>query len=446
MKRVYNLLRHSPKVLDRFFKLTENNTSVKIELLAGITTFLTMSYIIFVNPLVLHSAGMDLGAVFVATCIVTTIGCMLTGLLANYPIAIAPGMALNIYFSYTFVQKMGYSWQSTLGAVFISGIIFLLLTITKIRHWLIEAMPQSLNIGIAIGIGIFISLLALKNGGIIQADSNTLLTLANMRSLPAILFFVGFIIITVLEYYRVLGAIIIGILSITVLSIWFGGNHFYGVFSLPPSIKPTLYAFDLSDMLNTASFLPIFTFLLIAFFDGTGTLVGVLRLKNFTEDPQRTKKIARALFADSVATISGSLLGTSSTSPFIESAAGIREGGRTGLTAIVVAILFIFSLFLLPLARSIPGYAVAPALLYIGILMIKNVVDLNYEDFSEFIPGVITALMIPFTFSIAVGLGFGVLSYLILKIFTGKFKDLNFTLIILAIIFTIYFIYQGKTA
>lgn len=432
------------KRLNTFFKLDENNTTIKTELLAGLTTFLTMSYIIFVNPQILSSTGMDLGAVFVATCIVTVIGSFLLGILANYPIAIAPGMALNVYFAFTIVQALGHSWQSTLGAVFISGILFCILTITRLRYWLIESIPESLNIGISVGIGIFIILLALKSGGIIKANSKTLITLGDIRSLPTALFILGFFIIATLDYHKVLGAILIGILSITLISILMGASQFHGIFALPPSIKPTLFAFNLQDTFSSSGFSIIVAFVLIALFDGTGTLVGLLRLDRFTADPQKNKKISRALFADSVATISGAFLGTSSTSPFIESEAGIRAGGSTGLTAITVAFLFLLSLFLLPLTMSIPGCAVAPALLYVGILMVKNVIDLNVRDFSEFMPSIVTAIMIPFSFSIADGFGLGLISYILFKLLSGQYKALNLTLIFLGLLFIGYFMLRPQ--
>lgn len=432
------------KKLALFFELGRYNTTFKTELLAGLTTFLTMSYIIFVNAHILSLSGMNFGAVFVATCIVTTIGTFLLGILANYPIAIAPGMALNTYFTFTIVQGLGFSWQSALGAVFISGVLFCLLTLTKLRHWLIEAIPDSLNLGISVGVGLFIMLLALKSGGLIKANPNTLITLGNIHAVPTLLFILGFLIIATLDHYKVLGAILIGILSITLISILIGESTFYGVFSLPPSIKPTLLALDMKEVFNFHGFSIIFAFVLIGLFDGTGSMVGLLRLKRFSTDPQKPRKISQALFADSVATMAGGLLGTSSTTPFIESESGIRAGGSTGLTALTIAFLFLLSLFLLPLAESIPSYAVAPALLYVGILMVKNIVDLNREDFSEFIPSVITMTLIPFSGSIADGLGLGILSYIVLKLLAGQYKTLNLTLMLLGVLFIAYFIFRPQ--
>lgn len=424
----------------KWFQFQKNQTSFGTELLAGFTTYLTMCYIIFVNPNILHTTGMDLGAVFVATCLVTALGSFLIGVMSNYPVAIAPGMALNIYFSYVVVQALGLSWQDALGTVFVSGVIFLLLTLTKIRRLLIESVPDTLNIGISIGIGIFIALLALKSGDVIKANQNTIITLGNIKSASTLLFFLGFCTIVILEYHKILGSIIIGILGITLIGIVLGVNQFHGIFSLPPSIQPTLLKLNIKETLNIQGFSVIFAFLLVALFDSTGTLIGVLQQPEFTKDQKRTNRISLALVAESIATTAGSLLGTSSTSPFIESASGIGEGGRTGFTAIVVAILFLFSLFLSPLAATIPNYAVAPALLYIGVLMIKNVKYLECDDFSEFVPSILTAIMIPFTFSIADGLGFGIISYVLIKIFCGKYKDINIILIALSIIFILYFI------
>lgn len=431
-------------MIHKFFKLDENNTSIRTECLAGLTTFLTMSYIIFVNPDILQSAGMDFGAVFVATCIVTAIGSLLIGIMANYPVAIAPGMALNVYFSYVIVQALGYSWQSALGAVFISGVLFFIITITKIRRWIVESIPNNLNIAIAVGIGIFISLLALKSGGVIKANSKTFMTLSDITSTTTVLFFLGFCFIVALDHLKIPGAIIISILSVTLVSIILGVSQFHGIFAMPPSIHPTFFKFNLDDMMHFEGFSIIFAFLLVTLFDATGTLIGVLQQTKFRKDPQRVKRLSQSLLADSLTTIAGSLLGTSSTSPFVESVSGIRVGGRTGLTAIVIAILFLFSLFLSPLAKTIPSYAVAPALLYVGLLMVKSIIHLDYDDFSEYVPSIITVFMIPFSFSIADGLGFGIISYLLIKLFCGKARELNIMLIGLAIIFIIYFILKPQ--
>lgn len=422
------------------FRLAENHTTISQELLAGLATFLTMSYIMFVNPMILGASGMDPAAVYVATCLVTIIGTTLVGLMSNYPIAIAPAVPVNIFFTYTVVHSLGYSWQTALGIVFIAGIACLIISLTKIRVWIIESMPEVISFSIAIGLGIFITLIALHNAGIvIKAPGKGLIAMGNIATWESLLFFLGFIIIVVLDYFRVHGAIIISILLISGISLISGMSPFYGLFALPPSIEATLLAADFKGALHFDYVPLIFTFLLMIFFDSTGTLLGVLRQSLFHENQRRSQRISRALVAESVATISGSMLGTVSTSPYIESAAGIEAGGRTGLTALTISFCFIIALLLSPLARSIPAFAVAPALLYVGILMIKNIAHISLKDHTDFVPCLLIMLMIPFTFSIVDGLGIGILTYVLLKIFTKKFHQLNWMLFITAFIFLIYF-------
>ncbi|HVV68293.1 MAG TPA: NCS2 family permease [Gammaproteobacteria bacterium] len=431
------------QVLNRLFKLTENKTTINRELVAGLTTFLTMSYIIFVNPAILSTTGMNAGAVYVATCLVTIIGSVLVAFLANYPIAVAPGMAVNIFFAYTVVQSLGYSWQLALGMVFISGVIFFLITLTKARLWVIESMPENINLAIAVGLGMFIAIIALENAGIvIKPSGKALLTMGDVRSWQSLLFFIGFLIIVVLDYFRVHGAMIISILLITLVSLVSGLAKFHGVFALPPSLAPTLLAVNIQEALHYKYLPIIFTFFLVVFFDSTGTLMGILRQSLFRQDEQRSQRISRALIAESGATICGSLLGTASTSPYIESAAGIEAGGRTGLTALTIGVLFFVALFLSPLAMAIPSYAVAPALLYVGILMMKNVVLFRVDDPTDFIPCILIAIMIPFTFSIADGLGIGIIVYVVLKLFTGKVKALNPMLYFITLVFLAYFAFM----
>lgn len=427
----------------RQFRLAENQTSIGQELMAGLTTFLTMSYIIFVNPAILSSAGMDMGAVYVATCLVTIFSCTLSGFFSNYPIVIAPAMALNVFFTYTVVQSVGLSWQNALGVVFLAGIIFFLLALTKIRQWIIELMPEALNVGIAAGVGFFIVLIGLQNGGVIvKPPGNSLISVGDITALPTLLFFLGFFIISTLDYFKIRGAIIISILCITLLSLCSGKSHLHGVFSLPPSIKPTFLALDVRHVFKWENFPLLFAFILVGFFDATGTMLGVLRQPLFRKDPQRSRRLSRALIADSLGSIAGSLLGTASTSTYIESAAGIEAGGSTGLTAITTAVLFILALFISPLAHSVPTFAVAPALIYVGLLMLRNIANLQVDNATEFIPAIIIVIMIPFTFSIANGLGMGIISYVLLKVLTGKVKELNAMLWGLAIIFLIFFAYR----
>ncbi len=430
-------------ILQRFFNLAHNQTTLSREILAGVTTFLTMSYIIFVNPAVLHDAGMDLGAVYVATCLVTMLSCFLVCVLANYPVVVAPAMGLNIFFTYSVVLGLGYSWQNALGIVFISGVIFFILAVTKIRIWIIESIPESINLAIAVGLGMFIAMIGLENGGIIvKSTGKSLLNLGHITSLPCLLFFLGFAIIAVLDHLRVHGAIIISIIIITLFSLVLRLSHFYGIFALPPTIAPTFLAANIKGVLHYEYVPIIFSFLLLAFFDATGTMIGLLQNPFFKNDLKFTQRISRTLVSDSLGTIGGSLLGTSSTSPYLESAAGIEAGGKTGLTALTVSILFLLVLFLSPLVKAVPSFAVAPALFYVGLLMMKNVVLFDTKDATEFVPCIMTALMIPFTFSIADGIGIGAISYVVLKLATGKYKSLNAVLYLLAVIFIIYFAFK----
>ncbi|MCD6040050.1 MAG: guanine permease [Gammaproteobacteria bacterium] len=431
--------------VDRFFELTQHTTTVRIELLAGMTTFLTMAYILFANPAILGSAGMNSQSVFVATCLVSAIGSLLIGLSSNYPIAIAPGMALNVYFSYTIVQSLGYSWQSALGAVFISGILFLVMSLTHIRRLILQSLPENLCIAVTTGLGLFIGLIALKSAGIIIANPNTMVTLGHVGSLQGLLFLFGFCLITVLEHYRIPGSIIFSILATTCLSILFKLSVFHGILSLPPIHNLALFAFDIKNLWTHQGIAIILTFLLVALFDSTGTLVGLLQFSGLSKDAKKTERLSHALAAESIATITGSLLGTSSTSPYIESSAGIKMGGRTGLTAVTVAILFLCSLFFSPLAQTIPTYATSAALLFIACLMIRNLTHIDWNNLTESIPSLLTALMIPLTFSIADGFGIGIISYVILKFCCKKICDLNPILILLALIFIGYFIYRAHS-
>jgi AGZA family xanthine/uracil permease-like MFS transporter len=431
--------------LERFFKLTQHNTSARTEILAGITTFLTMAYILFASPAILGSAGMNSQSVFVATCLVTTIGSLLLGLLSNYPIVLAPGMALNVYFSYTIVQSLGYSWQSALGAVFISGILFLIMSITNIRRLILQSLPEGLCIAVAAGLGIFIALIALKTAGIVVANPKTMVALGHIGSLEGLLFLFGFCLITILEHYRVPGSIVLSILATTLISILFKLSTFHGILSLPPIHNAAFLAFDIKDLWSQQGIAIILTFLIVALFDSTGTLVGLLQFSGLAKDTKKTERLSSALVAESIATITGSLLGTSSTSPFIESSAGIKAGGRTGLTAITVALLFLCALFFSPLAETIPTYATSSALLFIACLMMRNLISIDWNNLTESIPSLLTALMIPFTFSIADGFGVGIISYVILKIGCRKTQDLNPMLCVLALIFIVYFIYVAHS-
>lgn len=428
-------------LLERLFKLSKHHVTIRSEAIAGLATFLTMAYIILVNPTILGQAHMNPGATFVATCLVTAIACLLTGLLSNFPIAVAPAMALNAYFSFVVVQGLGYSWQSALGAVFISGFLFFLITITPMRRWLIDAIPDTMNMAIAAGLGLFIAMLGLHSGGLIKTDKHTLLQLGDVHAIPTLLFFIGFCLIAALDYMRVKGAIVIGILSMTIFGTLLHIAKFHGIVSMPPSLSPNFFQLHWEGLLSEKGFSIIFAFFLVSLFDSTGTFVGILHQAGlFRKTKEGTNALSRGLLASSIASMCGGLLGTSSCSPYCESAAGVRAGGKTGLTSCVVALLFLLSLFFSPLANTIPSYATASALLFVGCLMIKSFTHFDWHDMSETIPSVITAIMIPLSFSIAVGIGIGFISYVFIKLLTGKIKKVHPVLIIWAAIFLAYFI------
>lgn len=431
--------------LDRFFHLSEHKVTVKSEIIAAFSTFLTMVYIVLVNPVILAQGHMNPGATFVATCLVTALGCFLTGIFSNYPIAVAPAMALNVYFSYVVVQGFGYSWQTALGAVFISGVLFFLIAITPMRRWLIDAIPKSMNMAIAAGLGLFIAMLGLHSGGLIQSNKHTLLSLGNLDSLTTILFFLGFCLIVALDYLRVRGAIVIGILAISIIGMLTGHASFDGIISTPPSLSPNFLQLNFNGLWTHAGFSVIFAFFLVSVFDSTGTFVGILHQAGlFRATKNDNYALSRGLMSTSIASIAGGLIGTSSCSPYCESAAGVRAGGRTGLTSCVVALLFLVCLFFSPLAKTIPSYATASALLFVGCLMIKSFTHFDWQDMTETVPSVITAIMIPLTFSIAVGIGLGFISYVLIKLMTGKIKQVHFMLIVWALIFVVYFVDAAK--
>ncbi|MBE0404795.1 Xanthine/uracil/thiamine/ascorbate permease family protein [Halomonas citrativorans] len=431
------------KLLDKYFKLTELNTNVKTEVVAGITTFLTMAYIIFVNPSILSEAGMDYGAVFVATCVAAAIGCFVMGIWANYPIAQAPGMGLNAFFTYGVVLGMGYTWEAALGAVFFSGLIFFVLSVFKIREWIINSIPLSLRLGIAAGIGLFLAMIALKNAGIVVANPATLVAMGDLSQPAALYSLLGFFVITALAYLRVKGAVLIGILGITLISMLLGHNAYNGVMSMPPSIAPTFMAMDLMGALDVAMLSVIFAFLFVDLFDTSGTLVGVAHRGNLLDKDGKLPRIGRAMMADSTASMAGAALGTSTTTSYIESTAGIASGGRTGLTAVVVGVLFLISLFFAPLAGSIPAYATAGALLYVAVLMAGSLSHANWEDPTDAAPVLIAALAMPLTFSIADGIALGFISFVGIKTLSGRFSDLNPAVVILALLFAAKFLFLG---
>jgi AGZA family xanthine/uracil permease-like MFS transporter len=430
-------------MLERVFKLSENKTNVRTEVVAGITTFLTMAYIIFVNPDILKAAGMPFGAVFTATCVAAAIGCFLMAFLANYPIALAPGMGLNAYFAFSVVGGMKLSWQVALGCVFISGVIFFIISVLPIREWIVNAIPKSLKMAIAAGIGLFLALIALKNAGVVIDDPATLVTHGVLTSFPVVMAALGFFLIIALEYRRVMGGVIIGILVVTIIAIAAGQQKFTGIVDVPPSIAPVFLQMDLAGAFQIGLVTVVFAFLFVDLFDNTGTLIALAHRGGFMRPDGTVPRLHGALMADSGAAMIGAAVGTSTTTSYIESASGINAGGRTGLTAAVVGILFLLALFVAPLAGSIPSYATAPALLYVACLMARSLTEVEWDDITEAAPAVITAITMPFTFSIAEGIAFGFISYTAIKLATGRYRDIHPAVGILAVLFVIKYVVIG---
>nr|WP_198983597.1 NCS2 family permease [Herbaspirillum sp. ASV7] len=428
--------------LNQFFRLEENGTTVRTELLAGLTTFLTMAYIIFVNPSILGDAGMPKDSVFVATCVAAAVGTLIMGLYANYPIGLAPGMGLNAYFAYAVVKGMGFPWQAALGAVLISGCLFLVVSVLRIREVIIKSIPSSLRTAIPAGIGLFLAIISLKSAGIVAANPATFVTLGDLHQPAPVMAIIGFLVIVALDRLKVRGALLIGILLVTVLSFLFGGNHFSGIFAAPPSIAPTFLQLDIKGAISMGLLNVVLVFFLVELFDATGTLMGVATRAGLMKEGKMAR-LNKALMADSTAIVAGSLLGTSSTTAYIESAAGVQAGGRTGLTAVAIAVLFLLCLFIAPLAGVVPAYATAPALFFVACLMLRELVHINWDDTTECVPAVITALVMPFTYSIANGLALGFISYAGLKLLTGRVKDVSVVIWIIAAVFLFKLIYLG---
>ena len=438
-------------LLERLFKLSEHGTTVRTEIMAGVTTFLTMCYIIIVNPGILSMTGMDFGAVFVATCISAAIGCFIMGAFANYPIALAPGMGLNAYFTFAVVKGMGVPWQVALAAVFMSGLLFFVFSFLKIREMLVNALPMSLKMAIAAGIGLFLALIALKNAGLVIASDATLVRMADVYVLengvkspnwPVLLALLGFFLIVVLDYFRVRGAIIISILLVTALAAGMGLTEFTGVVSAIPSVAPTFMQMDFNQLFNGSMIAVIFVFFLVDLFDSTGTLVGVSPRAGLLVDG-KLPRLKRALFADSTAIVAGAALGTSSITPYVESASGVSAGGRTGLTAVTVGVLMLACLWFSPLAKAVPAFATAPALLYIGIHMLRSTLEIDWEDMTEAAPAFLTIAFMPFTYSIADGIAMGFISYALIKLLCGRAKEVPVMVWIVALAWAAKFWFLG---
>ncbi len=428
-------------MFEKLFKLSENGTNVRTEIIAGLTTFLTMAYIIFVNPMILADAGMDHGAVFVATCLAAAIGCFIMGFVANYPIAQAPGMGLNAFFTYAVVMGMGYTWQVALAAVFVSGVIFIFLSIFKIREWIINSIPMSLRVGISAGIGLFLAFIALSNAGIVVSNPATKVSLGDITAIAPILGALGFFLTIALVHRGVKGAVMIAILAITALGIIIGDVQYGGIMSTPPSLAPTFMQLDFSAVFEIGMISVVFAFLFVDLFDTAGTLVGVATKANLIKEDGKLPRLNKALLADSTATSIGALLGTSNTTSYVESVSGVAEGGRTGLTAVVVGILFLLALFFSPLAGMIPAYATSGALFYVAILMMSGLVGIDWRDLTEAAPVVVTCLLMPLTYSIAEGISLGFIAYAAIKLLSGKGRDVSPAVWIMSVIFILKYIF-----
>ena len=429
------------QTLDQIFKLQDNHTTIKKEFLAGFTTFITMAYIIFVNPQIMALSGMDQGAIFVGTCLAAAIACFVMGFFANWPIGLAPGMGLNAFFTYTVVGEMGYSWEVALGAVFLAGVLFFIMSITRLRAWMISSIPLNLRIAMGAGVGLFIGLIGLKNGGIIVGNQATLLSLGEFSQIETFLAAIGFLIISILSVRKVTGAIIIGILITTLIAYFVGLIEFNGIVSYPPEIAPTFMKLDILGALNLGMLTIIMSFLFVNLFDTTGTLLGVATRANLISNDEKSDGLNKALKADSSASIFGTFFGCSPVTSYVESSAGVEAGGRTGLTSIVVGLLFLFAMFLSPLASIIPPYATAGALIYVAILMLSGMEKLNWSSTAELLPALVIIVMIPLTFSIADGIALGFLTYVFLKIFNGEYKDIASGAWFLTLIFISKFIF-----
>ncbi len=423
--------------LSKFFKLEEHGTSVRVESMSGLTTFLAMAYITVVNPSILSQAGMDFGAVFVATCIAAAFGTIVMGLYANYPIAQAPGMAQNAFFTFGVVLGMGHNWETALGAVFISGVIFVALSVLPVREWLINAIPRNLKLGMAAGIGLFLGFIALKNAGIVVDHPATLVGLGDLTQFEPMVCIAAFVVIAALTARKVRGAVIIGILGAALVG-WISGNvEFNGFVALPPSPAPVMMQLDIAAAMQWSMVTVILSMLIVDVFDTAGTLVGVATRAKLLDDEGKLPRLRRALLSDSSATIVGAVAGTSSTTSFIESAAGVEAGGRTGLTAVVCGLLFLGCLFFAPLAQSVPAYATAAALLFVACIMARSLADIDWSDITESAPAVVTAVAMPLSFSIADGIGLGFICYILIKLISGKARDCSIAAYVIAAIFAL---------
>ena len=428
--------------LDRYFGLARQGTDIRTEFIAGVTTFLTMVYIVFVNPIILGKAGMDQGAVFVATCVAAAVSTMVMALYANYPIALAPGMGINAFFAFTVVLTYKYTWQQALAAVFCSGVLFFLISVFRIRQYVIDSIPQNLKLAVSAGVGMFLGIIALEEAKVVVDHPATLVTLGDLRNPEAFLMLLGFVLIAALNFRRVLGGTLIGVLAATVIGLPFGLAKFTGVVAMPPSIAPTLLQLDFSRLWELTFLIVVFSILFVDVFDNAGTLIGVTHRTGLMKNG-KLARMKEALISDSFAAMFGAVIGTSTTTSYIESAAGVSAGGRTGLTAAFVGLFFLLALFFAPLAGMVPAYASAAALLYVACVMARGLAEIDWEDITEYAPAVITAITMPLTYSIATGIGLGFITYALAKIIAGKAREASPAVMVLALLFAIKFAVAG---
>lgn len=424
--------------LEKFFQLKARNTSVRTELVAGLTTFMTMSYILIVNPNMLSATGMDKGGVFTATIIASVVATLMMALMANLPFALAPGMGLNAFFTYSICLGMGKDWRFALTAVFLEGIIFLLLSLFKVREFIFEAIPITLKKAVSCGIGLFIALIGLNSAGIVGTGKGTVLGLGNLLTPQSAVFFFGLLVAALLTAKNIKGALFAGIVSSTVLALILGVVQLpTSIFSLPPSMAPVALQLQWEHVFTWEMFSVMFTFLFVDIFDTVGTLAGVATKAGLIDEKGRLPKVGNALFADAAGTTVGALCGTSTITTFVESAAGVADGGRTGLTSVSTAFWFVVSLFFFPLISIVPPQATASALVIVGLFMLTPIKEINFADFTESIPAYITMLMMPFSYSIAEGISFGMISYVVLKVLSGKGKEVSLLMYILSLLFAV---------
>ena len=431
-------------MLEKLFALKEKGSNAKTEVIAGITTFFTMVYIVFVNPSILGIAGMDTQVVFVTTCLIAAFGTIAMGLFSNLPIALAPAMGLNAFFAFVVVQKLGYSWQVGMGAIFLGSIGLFLLTLLKIRYWFMSSIPQGLRVGIGAGIGLFIALIGFKNMGIVVPNADTLVALGDLHDPKVLLGVLGFFVIVILSAKGIHSGVLISIALITGLALIFDPTvAFHGIVSMPPSLDSVVGQVDVAGAFDLGLLGIIFSFLLVNLFDSSGTLIAVTTKAGFADKQGRFPRMKQALFVDSTAAMAGSLMGTSAVSTYIESGSGVSVGGRTGLTAVVVGVLFLLTIFFSPLASVVPAYATAGALVFVGILMASSLIEVKWDDLTEATPAFITTAMMPFTYSITEGIAFGFISYCVMKACTGRFKEINPSVAVVSILFLIKFVWVG---